>query len=54
MNQEFNGLRKVYPDRDENGVVPQLLRTHALVAIQAGTPSSPPLTTCIDSANCWV
>ena len=38
MNQEFNSARNVYLDRDEQGVVRQLLHTHAPVAIQAGTP----------------
>src|SRR6266404_375470 len=38
MNQEFNIARNVYLDRDEQGVVRQLLHIHAPVAIQAGTP----------------
>jgi len=38
MNQEFNAARNVYLDRDPNGVVRQLLHTHAPVGISAGTP----------------
>jgi len=38
MNQEFSLSRNVYLDRDRNGVVRQLLHTHAPVRITAGTP----------------
>src|SRR5258708_17740197 len=38
MNQEFNSARNVYLDRDEQGVVREVLHAHAPVAIQAGTP----------------
>jgi hypothetical protein len=38
MNQKFNPARNVYLDRDEQGLVRQLLHTHAPVASQARTP----------------
>ena len=38
MNQEFNSARNAYLDRDEKGVVRQLLHTHSPVLIQARTP----------------
>lgn len=37
MNQRFDIARNVYLDVDENGVVRQLLHTHAPVAVQAAT-----------------
>ncbi len=38
MYQEFNATRNVYLDRDDQGIVRQLLHTHAPVASQARTP----------------
>ena len=38
MNQEFNSAQDVYLDRDEKGVVRQLLHTHSPVLSQARTP----------------
>src|SRR5262249_44937864 len=37
MNQEFDLTRNVYLDRDDQGIIRQLLHTHAPVSIQAGT-----------------
>jgi zinc metalloprotease ZmpB len=38
MNQEFDSSRNLYFDRDIQGVVRQLLHTHAPISIQAHTP----------------
>jgi hypothetical protein len=38
MDQEFNSAQNVYIDRDKEGIVRQLLHTHAPVVSQARTP----------------
>jgi hypothetical protein len=38
VNQEFNSTRDVYLDRDEKGIVRQLLHTHAPFVSEARTP----------------
>ena len=38
INQEFNAARNVYIDRDIDGVIRQLLHTHAPVSLEASTP----------------
>src|SRR6185369_4483425 len=38
MEQEFNSAQNVYLDRDEQGIVRQLVHAHAPVAIHAATP----------------